>query len=232
MPHRLVTSAKRISRNIFHNISSRKFGKRVVRKFSDKTGLIYFGAVDWQKDDFIPIKGFSVSAKHIDNHYCVGTFEGYDLKLVNRCDALVKNDGSFFYNNFLIVSINLKTEVDIPHIFLDSNNHNEVMFDLLFMTSKNLKNIELGVFENYSHEFTTRYTMYANPMDNIMVQKLFNANLTQVLASHLWPLSVEIQDNILYIYASADKASIHTLETMTTVGMWIAKNIDSLAESI
>lgn len=194
--------------------------------------MLYFGAVDWQKDDFIPIKGFSVSTTHVDNHYCVGTIDDYNVRLVNRFDAIVGYDNSIKYNNLLITSIELKTKIDIPHIFINSVNNSNCIYNLLFENSRYLKALELGLFESYSPEFLNRFTIYANPIDNIFTQKLFDSNTTKVLSSHFWPYSAEIKDNILYIYSNAEKASIHTLDTMATVGIWLAKNIDSVVESI
>src|SRR5574344_1441791 len=108
MAKQIFLKIKSISHNIFHNITATRADRRVFEKFDNKTGLVYFGAVDQRHDDVI-IRGFTSSATHQDNHFSVGTIDDYNVSLVNRSDAVLDDNGNVQFNNWIIVSIELKT---------------------------------------------------------------------------------------------------------------------------
>lgn len=231
MAKRIFLKINSISHNIFHNITATRADRRVFEKFDNKTGLIYFGAVDQRHDEVI-IRGFTSSSTHQDNHFSVGTVDDYNASLVNRSDAVLDDNGNVQFNNWIIASIELKTNLDLPHIFINANNQNERHFKSFFKLYPILSKINLGIFENYCEEFTSRFSMFSAPADVIKAEKIFPSASSRVIASHLWPYSVEIQQGYVYVYCSTEKVSYNDLSGMLNIGLWLARYIDSRIEQI
>lgn len=223
---------RRASYNIIHNIPANRIKKRLMTQFVKKIGLIYFGTVDQHKDEHRVVRGFTISSSHRDYHYSVGSVDGYDITLVDRSNMIPQKDGSIVDYNWLIMVFDLHTKIDIPHLFINSNNYNSAAYDTLFDIFPILTPVILGTFENYDPEFTSRFTIYTQPSDFIEVERLFPARTTRVLSAHFWPYSSEVKDGVLYIYSNGNHISQNTLDTMLEIGVWIAKQIDSQIESI
>ena len=62
--------------------------KRIVNQFADEFGLVYFGYVSQRSDEHHIVRGMTVSTNHHDDHYCIGTFDTYDVVFVERSDTL------------------------------------------------------------------------------------------------------------------------------------------------
>lgn len=218
--------------NIFRNITLTRVRRHVIEKFAKKIGLIYFGSVDQRHDDHRIVRGFTVSSSHRDSHYSVGSVDGYDVALVDRSDALGQLDGSVVVFNWLIMAFDLQTKQDTPHVFIGAHNHDSASYASFFTTFPVLKEIELGTFEAYSPEFTSRFSIYTQPSDSIEVERLFPAQSARVLSTHFWPYSAELHDGILYIYTDEKRVTQNTLDTMFECGLWLAHHIDSQIELV
>lgn len=225
-------TVKKAAHKIFHNIINSRFRKRVISRFADKLGLVYFGAVDSQSDEHNVVRGFTVSSSHHDYHYCVGSVDGYDIAVVDRNDAVWQSDGSVSIYNWLVVSFELHTKQDIPHIFISAHNHDPKPYATFFETNHTMREINLGTFENYEHDFTSRFSIYSQPSESIETERLFPASATRVLGAHFWPLSIEIQSGVLYVYSDDKKITSSLLDTMVESGLWLAKHLDTQAELV
>lgn len=231
MAKSLHSIIKRKSRRMFWSVQSRT-RKRVIAQFAKKIGLIYFGFVNQLSDEHRIIKGFTVSSTHHDNSYCVGTFEGYDLALVDRSDAIWQQNGEIKICNWLILAIELHTKQEIPHFLLKASHHETTSFDSFFTIFHEMNKVDFGTFEEYGIDFISRFDVYAKSSDSIEIEKIFPANTARVIGAHFWPLSVEQQKNIVYIYADMDKITPSLLNTMLENGLWIARHLDSIIENI
>ena len=231
MSFRLSSRIKTVSHNIFRNITATRADRRVFERFDKKNNLMYFGAVNQHTDENI-IRGFTVSATHQDNHFSVGTVNDYNVSIVDRSDALINDDGSVSFNNLIIAAIDLKTSQDLPHIFIAANNQNSNAYRSLFETNPILEKINLGTFEVYNEDFTSRFTMYSPLADAIQVEKLFPAVTARVIGTHLWPYSVEITKGVLYVYCSTERVTTNDLTGMLNIGLWLARHVDLKIEQI
>ena len=206
--------------------------RRVVKKFADKVGLLYFGYVNQHSDDHRIVRGFTVSATHQDNHYCVGSIGDYDITMVDRCDLVRQSNDSVATYNWLIMAFDLHTKQDLPHIFINALNHDSRPYTTLFTTFPSMKQIELGTFEDYGPEFTSRFAIYSQPSASIEVEKLFPNIATRVLGTHFWPMSAEVHENILYVYSDEEQVTHNLLDTMLQSGLWLAGHLDLQAEIV
>jgi len=231
MKVRLLSKFKIVSHDVFRNITATRADRRIIERFDKKTGLVYFGAVSQHADENV-IRGFTVSATHQDNHFSVGTVGDYNVSLVDRSDALFGDNNTVIFNNWVIAAINLKTDQDLPHIFIGANNQNNNSYRTLFATNPILNKINLGTFECYGEEFTSRFSIYSSPADSIQVEKLFPAMTARVIGAHLWPYSVEVIQGVLYVYCVTERVTYNDLTGILNIGLWLARYIDSKIEQI
>ena len=201
--------------------------RRLFTSFSNKYKFLYFGVVDQTTDEHKVVRGFTVSSTHNDNHYCVGSTNGYNATIVNRCDAVWHNKkNKTRMNDWLIVAIDLQTEKNVPHFLVQPNNHDSQLFNIFFSLFPNMHNLNSYMSDTSNNEFSSRFSIFAKP-DNIQeIKKIFIDEITKVLGAHFWPLAIELHNNVLYVYSIDTKTSVRLLETMLKNGLWLAKKID------
>lgn len=219
-------------KRIFKNTSNIRKNKRVIVKFDNKVGMLYFGSVDQRHDDHQVVRGFTVSSTHKDSHYSVGSVNSYDVTIVNRSDIIIQPDKRTSDYNWLIMSFRLKTQHSLPHIFIKSKQHNDKPYEVLFDIFPIMQEVKLGVLEEYSEDFVSRFSVYSQPAKAVESERLIPAATARVLAAHLWPLSVEIHDGFLYLYSDSDKVDSHLLDNMLKDGLWLAAFLDNRSEVI
>lgn len=208
-----------------------KSSRRVFSTFAKKVGLVYFGFVNQHTDDHKIIRGLTVSPTHQDNNYSVGTVDGYNLSIVDRTDYIVEPDGSSIFINWVIFAFELHSETAVPHFFLDAKNRSLQPFRSLFSTFPNMKEVDLGQFDNYGVDFTSRFDIYARPAKSVEVQNIISIDVSRVIGAHFWPLSVEQQDSVLYLYSTFDKVNPELLNKLLKCGLWLAGQLDKQTES-
>lgn len=200
--------------------------KRVYMQFADKTGLVYFGYVDQRNDEHSLVRGLTVSAHHRDNHYCIGSFEDYDITLVERNDTIHFPGKPARAHNWIIMSFDLHQPVDLPHVFLGLHTHDETFYAQLFTKFSHFSRLPATMLAGYDHAFVQRYAIYANPSQLVSAQRLFHPALAKLVAEHFGGLTVEISEGSLYLYAENHRPSLALLEKMIKYGVWLAKTID------
>jgi hypothetical protein len=200
--------------------------KRVFMQFAEKVGFVYFGYVDQRSDDHRLIRGLTVSATHRDNHYCIGSYEGYDITLVERIDTITFPRKPTKQHKWIIMTFDLHTSVDIPHIFLGFHTHSETFYAQLLTKFSHLAKVHLGSITLYDKAFTDRYVMYTQPAQVVAAEQLFDAQMARTIADHFGSFTLEITEGTLYLYAEHQRPSTALLEKMLQYGLWLAKTID------
>lgn len=228
----MLSFSRQIRNTLSRNSPTSHKRGRTIRKFADTSGLIYFGTVDQHVDEHHVIRGLTVSSTHHDSHYCLGSIDGYDLAFVDRQDTVTKTDGSHVTHTWLIVEITLMTKQDIPHLFLGTHRRENGPYQALFTAFPALQPVPVGTFEPYSPEFLSRYDLYAQATHFIEVERLFPSAQTRVIGAHFWPLSAEVIDGSLFMYAADSQLSPHLLDSMVNNGLWLARHIDRQAELV
>lgn len=213
---------------VLRNSVASRLRRRVIVYFCEKVGFVYFGSVDQHHDDHHVVRGLTVSSSHKDYNYSVGSFDSYDVSLVDRFDALQTTNGRWKTHSWLIFEIDLHHGADLPHIFMGAHSQAHSAYARLFTAFPALQSVPLGTFEPHSDEFTRRYHLYAAPAHFLEVERQFSADMTRTIAAHFWPLSVEIRGGSLYIYADNQTLTVHLLETMLKNGLWLARRLDSI----
>src|SRR5260370_886221 len=90
--------------NLAKDLATKKAIKQLARKFK----LVYFGHVSQEEARYQLLRGATSSIKHVDSHYTVGSFRGYDVTLVERRDELVFPGKAPRSYHWLIMQFDLK----------------------------------------------------------------------------------------------------------------------------
>jgi hypothetical protein len=201
--------------------------KRVYMNFAEKVGLVYFGYVDQRSDDHRLVRGLTLSPNHRDNHYCIGTFQNYDITLVERMDT-IKFPGKPVKNHtWIIMEFDLRTKVDLPHVFLGLHSHSETFYAHLFTKFATLVKAPLGTFGTYDPAFLNRYAVYTEPAKTLEAERIFDQETAKVIAQQFGSLTIEVSENCLYLYAEHQRPTEALLERMIRYGVWLAESIDT-----
>lgn len=225
MIQNLTRSIKKYPLTVSLRIKNRS-NKRIISKFAKKVGLVYFGFVSQHSDDHKIVRGLSVSSTHQDNNYCIGSVSGYNISVVNRSNYVKLPNKSSEMHNLLIMTFDLHTKKTIPHFFIQAKNYDASPYKPLFITYPNMREVELGTFEQYSPEFISRYSLFARPAKSVEVEEVFDAESAMVMGAHFWPLSVEQHDNVLYVYSNNEHVTPHLVDSMFENGLWLAEQLD------
>lgn len=218
----------RIKRALRHSRPSHLVRKRLQRgaieNFADKVGLVYFGFVDQRDDEHRLVRGHTVSATHQDNHYCIGTVRGYDVMLVLRNDVIRVPSGKEKRCHWLIVTVDLHTKTDVPHCYIGHGSRD----DEFAASYAQLHPLAIGGLGVYPHAFSSNYTIYGAATHALQIERTIPPQIAEVIASHFQGVSVEIEDNMIYLYTESVRPTEVQLDTMLSNGLWLAEAIDAL----
>lgn len=205
--------------------------RRIFMQFAEKVGFVYFGYVDQRSDEHRLIRGLTVSSNHRDTNYCIGTYEGYDIALVERVDTIKFPGKPTKRHDWIIMTFDLRTSYDIPHIFLGLHTHSDTFYAHLFTKFSHLAQIPLGNTIPYDKGFLSRYVLYASPDQSLTAKQLFDPTLAKTIADHFGSLTVEVVDGTVYVYAEHQRPSQQLLEKMLKYGLWLTRTIDYKLQS-
>jgi hypothetical protein len=205
---------------------------RVFKAFATKAGLVYFGYVDQRDDEHSLIRGMTVSTKHRDNHYCIGSFEGYDVALVERVDTIQLLGKPAKTHSWVIMTFDLHTSIETPHVFVGSHAHSETFYAQLFTKFSHLAKVPFDESSAHSKEFTKKHTVYTKPDQILHTEQLFSPALTKVIGEQFGTLAIEVYERTVYIYVENHRPTTPLLESMLAKGIWLAKSIDIQEEHL
>ena len=200
--------------------------KRVFMQFAEKVGLVYFGYVDQRNDEHRLLRGLTVSATHRDNHYCIGSFKGYDVMMVERTDTIRFPGKAPRTQDWIIMAFDFHTTLDLPHTFIGLHTHSDTFYAQLFTKFATLSKAPLGTFTGYDREFVHRYAVYTEPAQLPFTEHLFSKDIAKTMTEHFGSLTVEISDGCLYLYAWHQRPTVAFLTRMIQNGVWLASAID------
>ena len=223
----IVENMTKFVKNIsIRNSLTTRRRKAAILKFAKTFSFVYFGHVDQHDDEHHIIRGLTVSSSHQDDHYSVGSYDGYDVSLVDRYDIIATPNKKIRTHQWIIIEIDLQNGKDIPHVFLGSHTHTDTSYANLFTLVNSLQPVPLGTFAVHSEEFIRRYSLFASPTQFIEVERLFTTAVTRTIAAHFWPLAAEVYEGALYIYTDNKTISSDLLSTMLKNGTWLARKLD------
>lgn len=205
-----------------HLLPSSQATRRLVTEFAEDAGMVYFGYVSQRSDDHHIVRGLTVSNQHVDDHYCIGTYEGYDIMFVERSDSLRSGKRHTWH----ILEIDLKTSADIPHLFVGSPTRGHGFHELLQTKYPVLLPTSLGATAEYPASFTSHFTIYVAPAHAVTAEQLITPQIAATIADHFKGLVMEIVDQSLYVYSEKKTISAELLIAMLKNARWLAGELD------
>jgi hypothetical protein len=204
--------------------------KRIIQNFADEFGLVYFGSVSQHSDEHQIVRGMTVSHSHQDSHYCIGTYENYDVSFVERSDVV--NIKTKRQHTWHILQFDLHTRKELPHIFIGLHSHSESFYQQLLTKYSQLRPLSLGAVYQQVPTFTTHYRVFGQPAKHIDIETLLTSTVGTVFVQNFGALAAEIVDGSLYIYSEKAQLTPSLLEAMIKNGTWLAGHIDVAAEAL
>lgn len=205
--------------------------KRIFMQFAEKMGLVYFGYVNQRSDEHRLVRGLTVSARHRDSNYCVGSLQGYDIALVERADTIRFPGKPAKAHNWVIMTFDLHIPEGMPHIFVGLHTHSDTFYAHLFTKFSHLVKVPLGTFGAHDPAFVNKYAIYTEPAHTVAAEQLFNRDITKEIAEHFGSLTMELSDGSLYLYAEHQRPTMAMLERMVSCGLWLAQALDANARN-
>ncbi len=228
--HAVTQSQQLLKAFVPAKVLQARLHKRVFMQFAEKTGLVYFGYVNQRSDEHRLVRGLTVSAKHRDDHYCIGSYHGYDIALVERVDTIRFPGKPKKTHDWIIMTFDLHSPVDVPHVFMGLHTHSDTFYAQLFTKFSTLIKAPLGTFGAYDPAFVNKYALYTEPAQLVAAQRLFDQDIAKTIAAHFGSLTAEIVEGSLYLYAEHQRPSMALLDKMIKYGVWLAQSIDERTE--
>lgn len=201
----------------------------VVQKFSKSLGLVHFGAVNQHDDDYDAIRGFTASLTHQDTHYAVGTYNGFNIRIVNRFDVIRIAGNPNHEQLWTILEIELDRHT-VPHMFFVPTGREAGEYGRLYATQPHMQPLNSMLFDNRSPEFHGRFQILASPSYAHEVETLFTSPIIVGIGSRFWPHGIEIEHGKILIYLTEHRLTKAVLETALASGLWLAETIDETVE--
>ena len=221
-------TALRLRRTLRHlrpsHIVKTRMTRGVIERLAEKVGLVYFGFVDQRDDEHRLIRGHTGSPTHQDTHYCIGTVRSYDVMMALRNDVVRVRTGREQRCHWLIYTIDLHTKADVPHCYIGHRSRD----DVFAASYRQLHPLVIGGLGAYSRTFSSQYTIYGAATNSYTIERIINPQIAEVIATHFQGVSIEIEDNAVYLYVESARPNEAQLEKMLSNGLWLAEAIDSL----
>lgn len=193
--------------------------KGIMKQFAAKHALVYFGPVSARHDDHQLVRGITLSAAHTDNHYSVGTFQGYDVMFVERRNTITFPNRPSMHYKWQIMSIDLKTK-NMPHIFIDTNHHDSAFYHHLAITFPKLQHVPVNP------EGLAPDAKVLAPLEVYHdVLSLLAPDILRVITQEFKHFDYEIYDDQLFVYATNQTATPVMLADMLRIGVWLADRL-------
>lgn len=217
-------------RQTFRRFSSRLRQRgSALRRFSHTIGLVYFGTVHQHDDEHDAIRGFTASLTHKDTHYAVGTYNGFNIRVVNRFDVIRSVGNSYHEQLWTIIEIELDTK-GVPHMFFVPTGREAGEYGRIYATQPQLQPLNSTFWDTKSPEFHGRFQILASPTHAHRVETLFTSPVIVGIASRFWPHGIEIEHGKILIYITEHRLDKAVLEIALASGLWLAETIDEVTE--
>jgi hypothetical protein len=196
-----------------------------LKRFCDTVGLVHFGTVHQHDDEYDAIRGFTASLSHRDSHYAVGTYNGYNLRLVDRFDIIKVAGNPNHEQLWTIFEIELENKT-VPHLFFVPTGHQAGEYSRIFATQPHMQPLNSMLLSNHSPEFHGRYQMLASATHSHKVETLFSSPIIVGIGTRFWPHAIEVEHGKLLIYITQHRLSKTVLESTLASALWLAETLD------
>ena len=153
-----------------------------------------------------------------------GTVRGYDVMLVLRNDVVRVPSGKEKRCHWLIVTVDLHTKTDVPHCYVGHKSRD----DEFAASYRQLHPLAIGGLGRYPHAFSSNYTVYGAATNALAIERTIPPQIAEVIAAHFQGVSIEIEDNMVYLYIESVRPTEAQLDAMLSNALWLAEAVDAL----
>lgn len=224
MPARVATF-RHMVRRFSPQLRSRA---KTMKSFAKRMGFVHFGIVDQHEDDYQPVRSFTSSLTHLDSDFSVGTYEGRNIRIIDRFDSY-KQGSRTHEQLWCIIEIQLQSK-NLTHVFLTPTGREAGQYDKLFTVQPHLQPINTMILQNHSSELHGRFQILARAAHTHEVEEILTSPMVAGIASRFWPHGVEFNNDKVHIYITQHRLTKTVLETALTSGLWLAEMLDESIE--
>lgn len=202
--------------------------KRIIERFGDELGMVYFGYVDQRDDEHRLVRGITTSSSHGDHHYTVGTYKTYDISLVVRHDGIEYSDRRITDHYWTIMTFDLKTPYELPHLHIAYHKRKDLFAAKYLQLSEQSRHL----FAGHEPRFFDLYSIFGSMARTPEIVALITPQMTSGILQTFSDLSVELSENTLYVYFTSRYPTRADLERMLRSGIWLAQSLDARANDM
>lgn len=207
-------------------VARARLRRKLYTTFAEKLGFVYFGYVDQRGDEHRLLRGMTLSPTHRDDHYMIGNFHGYDTTIVERVDTIRQTGAADLEKSWLIMSVDLHSKRDLPHIFIGHADHSAAFYRHILTKFNKLQRLHPGSVSTYDPAFGAHFNVFTTPTYFVYVEQLFSGDLHRQLVTHFPQFSYEMIETTLYVYSEQAKPSDDLLSKMLQCSVWLATELD------
>lgn len=204
--------------------TARKRGQ-VLRRLYDTLGLVYFGSIHQHDDDIDTIRGFTASLSHRDLHYAVGTYNGHNLRIVDRFDVIHERGVGNHSQFWAIIEIDLQRQ-ELPHTIFIPTGGKAREYSKVFTTQPHMQPLNSMLTDTHSREFHGRFQILSRATHLHKIEEVFTSPIISAIATRFWPHGIEIERGKLLIHITEKHLSKAMLEATLASAFWLAAAID------
>ena len=197
-----------------------------LRRLYKSIGLVYFGSIHQHHDDLNIVRGFTSSLTHTDTHFAVGTYNGHNLRIVDRWDIFKTHQAKRHLQRWLIIEISL-SHPDLRHIVLLPTGHDSSAYERLFVTQPHMQPLNTLLKDKHSREFHGRFQILSRTTHLQAVERIFDSPTIAAIASRFWPIGIEIEHGKLLLYITEPELKKERLESSLSSALWLADKINN-----
>lgn len=201
---------------------------RALRRVAKAFDMVAFGTIH-RDDDVTPIHGFTASTTHIDQHFTVGQFDGYQVRFVDRFDTIRLGTTKHHAQTWCIIEISLESK-GLPHVCLIPTGNNAQEYQKLFSTHTHLQPLNATLLRQHSTEVHGRFQILGPTSRMNDIERLLTSPLVMGIATKFWPHGVEIKNDTLYVYVTDHRLSVTVVSSALSSALWLAQSLDATVD--
>lgn len=202
--------------------------RRVIAKFAQKFGLIYFRTLDTDNARLNVIRGLTNHVDQRDSNMCIGQHDGYDMVFIERTATVEAAGYPAARHRWHIMEFDLHSHDNLPFLFVGTRQQSKTFYAKLFTIYREARHVDSGVFLQAPRQFQANYTVVASPAEQLFVARVLTQDITATMAKHQQPFAIEVQGDSLFVITEAGMGTtVQSLTKMLHYGIWLARHIDS-----
>ena len=198
--------------------------KNFFKRFADQSELVYFGYVD-KDDDAHIYKGITFTPNCIDTNYCHGTVSDYDVTAFNRESEYRDLVGQSSTIKWTVVAVHLKIG-GLPHAVIDGKRHPKSFYNSVFIRFPRLRRAG-ALLNQINPSAGVQFELLARPDAGTQISSFMDDSMLQRMLTSFTRYSVEIDNDMLYVYSPLETRSEKDLRDMLAEALWLSETIEN-----